>query len=137
MDSQTGDQGYFSEEHATFGDRLTAAREALGLTQAELAGKLGVKLKTLRAWEDDISEPRANRLQMLAGILNVSITWLITGSGDGLYGPPDAHPTVSGSDLMVELRAIRTQQAQLADRLAHFEKALTRQLGGDVESLDG
>lgn len=123
------DQGYFSEENATFGDRLSAARQALGLSTEDVAGKLGVKNKTLKSWEADEGEPRANRLQMLAGILNVSIAWLITGRGEGLYGPPDAHPTLAGSDLMVELRAIRSEQARLADRLARFEKALMAQLG--------
>ena len=77
--------GWYSEEAATFGDRVTGAREALGLSEDALARKLGVKLKTVRAWEGDLAEPRANKLQMLAGILNVSIMWLLTGQGDGLH----------------------------------------------------
>ncbi|MEZ5913851.1 MAG: helix-turn-helix transcriptional regulator, partial [Paracoccaceae bacterium] len=35
-------ENWYSEEAATFGDRLAAAREAAGLSQAELAQRLGV-----------------------------------------------------------------------------------------------
>jgi ribosome-binding protein aMBF1 (putative translation factor) len=69
-------RGWYDADTTTFGDRMTGAREAAGLSQAELAKRLGVKVKTIRAWENDRSEPRANRLQMLAGILGVSIMWL-------------------------------------------------------------
>ena len=62
---------WFNEEHATFGDRLEKARQAIGQSQEDLAQKLGVKLTTFRNWEDDRSEPRGNRMQMLAGMLNV------------------------------------------------------------------
>ena len=58
---------WFGAETATFGDRLAGAREAAGLSQEELATRLGVRLETLEAWEDDLADPRANRLQMLAG----------------------------------------------------------------------
>ena len=86
MDAEKPEQ-WFSNEAATFGDRLSAAREAAGLTQEDLAARLGVRMTTLQAWEDDGAEPRGNRLQMLAGMLNVSLMWLMSGEGDGLDGP--------------------------------------------------
>lgn len=64
---------WYGPDVATFGDRVAAARENAQMTQAALAKRLGVKHATLRAWEDDLSEPRANRLSMLAGILGVSM----------------------------------------------------------------
>ena len=69
---------WYSDDAATFGDRLAAARENAGLSQKGLAEKLGVSHKIVRAWEDDMKEPRANRLQMLSGMLNVSLTWLLS-----------------------------------------------------------
>jgi transcriptional regulator with XRE-family HTH domain len=37
------------------------------MSQADLARKLGVKLKTdPQNWENDLAEPRANKLQMLS-----------------------------------------------------------------------
>jgi len=74
---------WYSEDAATFGDRLAAAREAAGLSQKAMAERLGVKMGTYRNWEDDASEPRANRLTLLAGMLGVSMRWLMTGEGQG------------------------------------------------------
>ena len=88
-----GASDWYGPETATFGDRVAGAREAAGMTQSQLARLLGVKKSTLIGWEDDISEPRANKLQMMAGLLNVSIMWLLTGEGDGTANPvaPTCH----------------------------------------------
>lgn len=116
--------GWYSEDAATFGDRITGAREALGLSQEELARRLGVKLKTIRAWEDDLAEPRANKLQMLAGLLNVSIRWLLTGEGDGIAAPEEAAVPAEITALLTELRDVKSQLVRAADRVAIIEKKL-------------
>jgi HTH-type transcriptional regulator, cell division transcriptional repressor len=119
------DKNWYSEANATFGDRLAAARDAAGMNQAELAKRLGVKVKTLRGWENDLAEPRANRLQMLAGLLNVSIVWLLTGEGDGVDAPVEiADPNSDSRDLLLEIRQLRTEASNLAERLGHVEKRL-------------
>ncbi|MEE9387959.1 MAG: helix-turn-helix domain-containing protein [Paracoccaceae bacterium] len=115
---------WYSEEAATFGDRLAGAREAYGFSQKQLARHLGVKEKTVHAWEDDLAEPRANRLQMLSGVLNVSMRWLLTGEGVGL-GEPDAPELPADiTDLFTELREIRGQATALAERVGRVEKRL-------------
>ena len=124
MDAEKPEQ-WFSEEAATFGDRLSAARETAGLTQEDLAGRLGVRLTTLQAWEDDGAEPRGNRLQMLAGMLNVSLMWLMSGEGDGLDGPaaggmeenPNAALRRELRDLRRTLEAVSARMIALEDRL--------------------
>ena len=78
----TENEDWYGSEVATFGDRVAAARENANMTQAVLAKRIGIKQSTLRAWEDDLSEPRANRLSTLAGILGVSMMWLINGEGE-------------------------------------------------------
>ena len=85
-------ENWYDADVATFGDRLAAAREAAGMDQNALARRLGVKSTTIRKWEEDLSEPRANRLSVIGGLLGVSITWLIYGTGDGADGP-DVEPT--------------------------------------------
>lgn len=70
----------------TLGGRLSRARDASGMTAAQFARRLGVKSSTVQAWESDRSEPRANRLSMIAGLLNVGLPWLLHGVGDA---PPD------------------------------------------------
>ena len=89
MTTETND-GWFDPDATTFGDRVAGARERAGMTQAEMAKRLGVKLKTLKGWEDDLSEPRANKLSMMAGLLNVSLLWLLSGEGEAPMGPPPA-----------------------------------------------
>ncbi len=119
------DIDWYGPEAATFGDRVAGAREAAGMTQAQLARRLGVKKTTVRGWEEDLSEPRANKLSMMAGLLNVSIMWLLTGEGDGMDGP--ARETTEAQDLagiLGELRAIRADMRITAERAARLEKRL-------------
>ena len=66
----------------TIGGRIQRARQALDLTSAQLARRVGITTATATSWETNRSQPRANRLTMLAGVLNVSPTWLIFGLGD-------------------------------------------------------
>lgn len=125
--------GWYDPDATTFGDRMTGAREACGLSQAELARRLGVKVKTVRAWENDQSEPRANKLQMLAGLLGVSIMWLLSGAGDGLDGPEDrAELPDDLAELLTELRRIKVDQARMAERMGRLEKRLRLALSQGV-----
>lgn len=121
----TDSTDWYGPESATFGDRVAAARDAAGMSQEELARRLGVKLKTLQAWEDDLGEPRANRLSMLAGLLNVSIVWLITGEGEGLTEPAeDALLTADMNAVLTEIRALRGQFRAGAEKLGRLEKRM-------------
>jgi len=120
---------WYADTHATLGDRLAAAREAAGLTQPELATRIGVRARTLRDWENDQSEPRANRLQMLAALLGVSLRWLLTGQGDDVP-PPSASPAAPQDAALrmalLDLRQLRTDLGQAHERLGRLEKTLHR-----------
>jgi HTH-type transcriptional regulator, cell division transcriptional repressor len=96
-------------------DRIVRAREAAGFSTAQLARRMGVRTRTLTAWETGRAEPRANRLVMMAGVLNVSPTWLLIGRG--------AAPNEADSELalirgeLAQLRAMQTKAEQIIDRL--------------------
>lgn len=124
------DPNWYGPDAATFGDRVAGAREHAGMTQTQLARRLGVKKSTLRGWEEDMSEPRANKLSMMAGLLNVSIMWLLTGEGDGMNGPvaDDADTAADLRELAAELRAIRGEMRASAERAARLEKRLRSML---------
>ncbi len=97
----------------------------MGLSQQELAVRLGVKDRTITAWEDDTAEPRANKLQMLSGVLNVSMRWLLTGTGNGLDAPGSTGEIPADiSSLLAEMRELRGQASLLGERLARLEKRL-------------
>ncbi|WP_137702169.1 helix-turn-helix domain-containing protein [Marimonas lutisalis] len=118
-------EGWFDPENATFGDRVAGARDAAGMTQKQLAKRLGVKLSTLRDWENDVNEPRANKLQMLAGILNVSLTWLLDGTGDGIDAPEEVQPINDElAQVLAELRELKARANKTANRLGALEKRL-------------
>lgn len=122
-------EDWYSEETATFGDRLAAAREAAGLKQKELAQRVGVKTSTLRNWEDDLSEPRANRLSMLGGILGVSLRWLLTGEGEGVSAPDETTTSTDVSALLADLRVVRAQMVRTTEKMALIEKRLRAMAG--------
>ncbi len=115
---------WYGPEAATFGDRLAAAREAAGMTQEDLAKRLGIKLKSLQSWEQDLAEPRANRLNMIAGILNISMVWLITGEGDGISPPEEEAISPDVNAVLLEIRSMRGQMRQQAEKLGRLEKRL-------------
>jgi transcriptional regulator with XRE-family HTH domain len=116
---------WYGSDVATFGDRLAAARDTAGMTQATLSRRLGVQVTTLRNWENDMSEPRANRLAMLAGLLGVSMMWLINGEGDGLDGTESAGVLPEdAADLLAEMRTLRIGLSQDAKQVARLEKRL-------------
>ena len=127
---ETGTQDWYGADVATFGDRLAGAREAAGLSQEDLARRLGVRLSTLQNWEDDLAEPRGNRLQMLAGMLNVSLRWLLTAEGDGLADPEaDPKPLAPTADAaLADLRRLRARALALAEDLAQVVREMRQAL---------
>lgn len=127
----TDQDDWFSDTRATFGDRLAAAREQGGLSRDDLARKLGVDPVEVAAWEDDREEPRANRMAMLAGVLGISLAWLMTGQGDGPSAPAEDGP-LSGdvTQVLSEMRGLRDEIALASERLGQLESRLRRMLQG-------
>ena len=80
-----------NKEDTTLGGRISMARESSGLSVGQVVKRLGVKATTYEAWEADRSEPRANKLVALAGILNISPPYLLSGLGKqpSTLGLPD------------------------------------------------
>jgi len=116
----------------TLADRLVEARLAKDLSTAQLARRLGVKTATMRNWETGASEPRPNRLAMLAGVLDVSISWLLEGAS--IYRP--AHVTHDRADMIIQklerARGIQMELAQLMDEIAADVADLRRDENSDA-----
>jgi transcriptional regulator with XRE-family HTH domain len=134
MAETSPEANWYAADVATFGDRLAGAREGAGLSQEDLAQRLGVRLSTLRNWEEDLAEPRGNRLQMLAGMLNVSMRWLLTGEGEDL-GAPDAEGamTLPAKVVLADLTRLQTQLAQLSREVQQAEVRLRNLLQADLK----
>ena len=126
-------EDWYASDVATFGDRVAAARENADMTQAALAKRLGIKQSTLRGWEDDLSEPRANRLSTLAGVLGVSMMWLINGEGEGIDAPDDTAATDANiKEALIELRDMRADLLKRAEQMGRLEKKLRRIFKGNT-----
>ena len=64
---------------AMLGNRIAEARTLKGYTIKEAARRMSVTEKTFKKWEGGKSKPRANKVQMLAGVLGVSLLWILDG----------------------------------------------------------
>jgi transcriptional regulator with XRE-family HTH domain len=112
----------------TLGGRIFSAREAAGLTTAEVATQLGVNEKSVANWESDRAEPRSNKLSTLAGVLGVSPTWLLAGRG----AAPREEPADANEALQGEVARIKTEAARLVQRL----DSLGEQIAASSERSD-
>jgi len=105
----------------TLGGRIVYAREAQELTTSQLARRLGIKTETLHDWETDRAEPRSNRLLTLAGMLNVSPTWLLTGAGEA---PIDTLTETEMMHIRDSVERMREQVMTVVDELEQLQKRL-------------
>jgi transcriptional regulator with XRE-family HTH domain len=115
----------FETTATTFGGRLEAARNAKGLSVARLGEKLGVKASSIEIWESGADTPRSNRIQMLAGLLNVSIVWLITGDSNGSTNVAETHtrPTII-NDTLGEITQLKATLLDAHAKLEGLEQRL-------------
>ena len=60
-----------------FGNTLTRLRTARGLTQAELAAKLGVTDKAVSKWENGRAKPGLDTLRRLAALYDLPVGELL------------------------------------------------------------
>lgn len=58
------------------GGRIRAYRKALGMSQTELADRIGVRFQQVQKYENGSNRVAASRLWQIADALNVSITTL-------------------------------------------------------------
>ena len=88
----------------TLGERIAYYRGALGLSQGELAEKLGVSRQAVSKWETDAGLPDLDRLIALSGLFDITLDELVKGTApspapaDGAQAaafPPEASPAAA------------------------------------------
>ncbi len=65
------------EQNETLGKRIAALRKEKGLTQEQLAEKVGVSAQAVSKWENDVSCPDITLLPLLADLFGVSVDELL------------------------------------------------------------
>ena len=100
----------------TFGQRLKKLRIDSGLTQVELAKKLGAYQSKYRNWESDINEPDIPTINKLADIFGVTTDWLL-----GRDDKTKPYPT----ELDKEIQMLREEMTQYGpDSVKRIRKML-------------
>ena len=113
------------------GDRIKEARELKGLTLSKVARNAGVTTKTMSNWEANQSQPRANKLQVLSGVLGVPLIWLLEGN-------QKFDPSLAWSSriekierMMQKLNTLQLEVKNLSDEIA-MEIAAVRQIEQNI-----
>ncbi len=64
----------------TINDRISARRQALNISKAELARRIGITHASVSKWESGLNQPKGRYLNELAVALGVTVDWLLTGN---------------------------------------------------------
>lgn len=75
--------GEIDDSLVDIGRRMAEARANAGLSQGDLGAQLGVLEATVAGWEDGTLAARSNMLTRAAGVLGVSLSWLVMSHGVG------------------------------------------------------
>ena len=103
----------------TMGVRLQRLRKAAGLTQAELAERAGVPLRSLLNWEQDRRQPRLDAALGLARVLSVQVEELVKGVAPRDERPPAKRGRPSrevGAEMAAKPVPLQKQRKRVADQ---------------------
>lgn len=114
-----------TRERTEFGQRLFDRREAAGLTQAEVAERLGLSQRAYSAWERDPVAILPERLSGLAGILGTTAAELL-----GEASPRRAANTPSGR-LGQNIEAISKLPRRRQTKILEVMEAMLAQQGAE------
>ncbi|MDE5728718.1 MAG: helix-turn-helix domain-containing protein [Clostridia bacterium] len=59
------------------GAKIKTLRQSAGLTQPQLAEMVGVSKAVISFWENDVNEPKASYVKVLATIFGVSADYIL------------------------------------------------------------
>ena len=85
---------------------LKELRASRGMSQAELAEKLGVRQQTVGKWESSVTVPRQPMLQKLADIFGVTTDYLLGRTASP--SAPSGKPTKDAASEVFDVRSARS-----------------------------
>ncbi|CAM1656887.1 Peptidase S24/S26A/S26B/S26C [Bartonella apihabitans] len=96
-------------------ERIKNSRIAAKMTQEELAKAVGKTRNAVAQWESGAAHPRPNTLEDIAGALNVSIDWLLTGNTPNVAGTETTRTNSKMSDVKFNNSTLPPRQYMLQD----------------------
>lgn len=111
------------------GERIYRIRKSLDLSQAEIAEKVGVNIKTVNRWENDQADPRRQSRAALAEMSGYPESFFKRKS------PPPSLPEGEAASVAAELAEIRAALETMSTRREAFRTELARQLKSQTDLL--
>lgn len=113
----------------TTGQRIKAARKKAGMTQAELANRLGISYVGVSQWENDLRNPKQETVQRIAQALGCDFYWLLWGK----------HLTIEERQAINVMRVFNTDDFHIekAAKLAvHYSEAEHKSKGYSFSDIE-
>lgn len=104
--------------------RVRALRLQRGISQTELGGVLDVTFQQVQKYETGTNRISAGRLQQIAEVLDVPVTYFYAGLDDNGNGRESTPPVIEGEfDLLQSAHAIRLVRAysRITDRAVRLK----------------
>lgn len=109
------------------GRRIAAKRAEMGMTQAQLAEKIGLARQTISMWETgDIQDIRGRHLAILASVLDVTDDWILFGDTATAKSTTDENDTVA--ELMAIIRRMTREEREETLRELRAREEQAREL---------
>lgn len=107
-----------NKKRTPFGQRLVETREAAGMSQRDLADKLGITQRALSWWEREPVALKPEQLTALAEALNVTADFLL---GRGVKKQRGPGPTGKAKKVFEDVSKLpRHQQKKIIDVVESF-----------------
>ena len=111
------------------GERIKEMREKMGLTQEELAERIGVKRNTVWRWENGKAALRAETLERISSILSTETSSLMVGVSE-----PSAERQ-NDSDLVYEWEGHRLSLPNTPETRVMFERLVMCSMANKPDSV--
>jgi len=122
------DPGRTAQLELAIGARMRTRRRQLGLSQSDLAERLGVSFQQVQKYERGANRVAASTLLAAAQALGTSVAWLVGEESSGREDDEDVFRALSRPGALEILQAFNA----IADpRARHALLALVREMAGD------
>ena len=107
-----------------FGHRIKGLRQRLGVTQRQLAERIGISCQQLSRYENGLNRLSASRLLAFLQALDVAVADLFDGY-DGARAPLDPAVDLAKSQILLNLmKAFRAVEPKNSEAMARLVQAL-------------